>query len=197
MAGTSDKLRHPAVLIAVIVILAIGCGGTSPVSTAPAETAKEAGPLEWLTGVGIRHERFRQEDGTLDAVFSANEMILDENGQFIMHDATIETVASSGQTVLASGARIRADSQGKGDAVLDGGVEVRIDDVIVKTEAATWEAGTGILAGDGPVTVEGNDMSLVCGRFVVAIETRALGVYGIAGHIDLKDESTVPGGVEG
>lgn len=185
------------VSILVAVVIAAGCGGRESDSTSQHVSAGETDTDGWLRGFNVRHERFRPEDGAREALFSADNMTLDEEGRFIMRDAVLETATANGRTVIARAARILADSQGQGDATLDGGVEVNIDDMVIATESATWHADTDSIESNGPVTVQGVDLSLRCGRFAMSVATRALSVYGVAGYIGIQDTTMVPGGAQG
>lgn len=183
--------------VLVVAVLATACGSTETVSVAQQSAGGETGDDGWLRGINIRHERFRPEDGATEALFTAETMALDEEGTFIMRGAKLETTTSSGQIVVARAARILADSQGAGDASLDGGVEVNVNDVLIETESATWHADSRLIEGDGPVMITGNDMAVRCGSFAIAAASQALSVYGVSGSIGIKETTITPGGEEG
>ncbi len=148
----------------------------------------EAATEGWLSGTGIRQKRYSEDDGSVNTVLSAERVTLDADNRFIMYGASIETVAADGRTVRASAGRISADSGGKGNGTLDGGVEVLIDDIRVRAEGATWDASTRQVVGPGPVTVTGDRVTLQGGRFVVDSETRNFRVYNVTGSV-LFDET--------
>ena len=140
-----------------------------------------------MSGTGIRQKRYSDKDRSVDSVLSAERVTLNDDNRFTMHGASIDTVAADGRTVHASAARISADNGGKTNATLDGGVEVQIGDISVRTESATWDAATRQVVGPGPVTVTGDGVTLQGGRFVVDSETRNFRVYKVTGSVLLSE----------
>jgi len=92
--------------------------------------------------------------------------------------------------VRASAGRISTDNAGEGDSTLDGGVEIRIDDIVVRTESAIWDASTRQVVGPGPVTATGDRMTLQGGRFVVDADTRNFQVYKVTGSVSLDETAS-------
>ena len=143
-----------------------------------------------MSGTGIRQKRYSENDGLVSSVLSAERVTLNGDNRFIMYGASIDTVAADGRTIHASAGRISADNGGKTNATLDGGVEVQIDDISVRTESATWDAVTRQVAGPGPVTVTGDGITLQGGRFVVDSETRNFRVYKVSGSVLLNETAS-------
>jgi len=175
-------------LLAALVLTAMGCGGdVAHVEVDKGQPSPNSGADGWLRGTGIRQTRYSRDGGAVEAVLSANEMVLDDENRFVMTGASLETVTDDGRSVQASAARITADSAGEGDATLDGGIEVRIDDVRIRCEAATWAAAAQQVVGPGPVTVTGDRMALHGGGFVVDVATRNFQVYTVSGSVFFDD----------
>ena len=184
------------ICVSLFLATAAGCGSGRPTVSLPEgkKSTVEAATEGWLSGTGIRQKRYSDEDGSVNCVLSAERATLDNDNRFIMHGASLETVAADGRTVRASAGRISADSGGDANATLDGGVEVRIDDILVRTENATWDASTRQMVGPGPVTVTGDRVALQGGRFVVDSETRNFRVYNVTGSVLLDETASQEGG---
>ncbi len=175
-------------VLAALVLTAIGCGGdVARVAVDKAHPPPDSGADGWLRGTGIRQTRYSRDGGAIEAVLSADEMVLDHDNRFVMTGVSLETVTDDGRSVQATAARIATDSVGEGDATLDGGIEVRIDDVRIRCEAATWMAAAQQVVGPGPVTVTGDRMVLHGGKFVVDTATRNFQVYTVSGSVFFDD----------
>jgi len=190
MPETGDICRVTFIL-AVVATMAVSCRPGRGGSGTPSDATSP--PSAWLQGSGTRQERFRGSNGALEAILSADEVALDDNGQFVMNRAAIELFANDGRTVQAAAARISTNSSGKGDAILEDGVEIAIDDVRVETRTATWLADSTRLVGSGPVTVTGDRISVEGGRFVVEVAAQddvGVIVDDVTGSIVLKEDDS-------
>ena len=186
----TGRFLYVGLFLVVSALISAGCGGGGQAASEGKKPPAEGATEGWLSGTGIRQKRYSDDDGSVDAVLSADLVTLDDDNRFFMQDASIETVTADGQTVRASAVRISTDSAGEGDATLDSGVEVRIDDVLVRTESATWDASTRQMVGPGPVTVTGDWVTLRGGRFVVDVATRNFRVYKVTGSVSLDETAS-------
>jgi len=98
MAGTV-KVAYGTTIIVIAVILScvtMSCGQSGHEGQEPHQPAVKPYTGGWLRGINVRHERFRMKDGSLEAVLSAAEMDLDDDGNLSMSNASLEASTTDG-----------------------------------------------------------------------------------------------------
>jgi len=115
---------------------------------------------------GVKQTRY-DKNGNLLAVIWAERATVDDNGILLMEQVKSSVHTKDGDTVEIRASKGRTDTEGTGDALFDGDIELASSAFVAKTSRATWQESDNTLRGDDRIALEGQDMKIVGSGFVV------------------------------
>ncbi len=114
---------------------------------------------------GVRQMRY-DDSGKLVAVIRAERATVDDEGTLLMEGINATLHTDDGKQVEVRASRGRADTEGTGDAVFEGDLEVSLSDIVAKTSQAVWRESDRTVSGDEEIVVEGKGSRIVGSGFV-------------------------------
>jgi hypothetical protein len=107
------------------------------------------------------------KNGKLAAVICAERATVDDEGTLVMEAVTGTVYTEDGREVAISASKAIADTEGTGDAVFEGDIEVSFSDYVARTSQAVWRESDRSVRGDDEIVLEGKESRIVGSGFVV------------------------------
>lgn len=115
---------------------------------------------------GVKQMRY-DKNGRLATVICAERATVDDEGTLVMERVNGTVHTEDGREVAISAARAIADTEGTGDAVFEGDIEVSFSDYVARTSRAVWRESDRTVRGDDDIVLEGRESKIVGSGFVV------------------------------
>lgn len=115
---------------------------------------------------GVRQMRY-DKNGKLAAVICAERATVDDEGTLVMEAVKGTVYTEDGREVAISASKAIADTEGTGDAVFEGDIEVSFSDYVARTSQAVWRESDRSVRGDDEIVLEGKESRIVGTGFVV------------------------------
>jgi LPS export ABC transporter protein LptC len=154
------------------------------------------GSLFWLTAVaaeqsavriemgGVKQRRY-DESGKPVAVIWAELATVNDEGILFMEGVKATVFTDDGREIEIRASKAQADTEGTGDAVFEGDIEVSLSDFVAKTSRAVWRESDRTVRGDDKIVLEGRGSTVVGSGFVVHTPEGKRVVYRPRGIIPL------------
>jgi len=138
---------------------------------------------------GVKQMRY-DRSGKLATVICAERATVDDQGTLVMEGVKGTVHTEDGREVEISASKAVADTEGTGDAVFEGNIEVSFSDYIARTSRAVWRESDRSVRGDEEIVLEGKESRIVGSGFVVFTTGNEWIIYRPRGamHIEEPEE---------
>jgi len=133
---------------------------------------------------GVKQRRY-DESGKPVAVIWAELATVDDEGTLFMEGVKATVYTDDGREIEIRASKAEADTEGTGDAVFEGDIEVSLSDFVAKTSQAVWRASDRTISGDDKIVLEGRGSTIVGSGFVVQTPEGKRVVYRPRGRMPL------------
>lgn len=115
---------------------------------------------------GVKQRRY-DKSGKPVAVIWADLATVDDEGILLMEGVKATVFTDDGREIEIRASKAQADTEGTGDAVFEGDIEVSLSDFVAKTSRAVWRESDRTVRGDDTIVLEGRGSTIVGSGFVV------------------------------
>ena len=140
--------------LASLALLCWAAAGTADQSTVRVEMG------------GVKQMRY-DKSGKLVAVICAERATVDDVGTLFMEGVKATVYTDDGREIEIRASKAEADTEGTGDAVFEGDIEVSLSDFVVKTPRAVWRESDRTVRGAEKIVLEGRGSTIVGSGFAV------------------------------
>ncbi len=171
------RLRAALLLIVVAAAGGIGYLVSRNVIARRVDPLRELGD-DFLPQVAQRIQNFRRvkvENGRTVWQMTAREaQYYEQSGEIVVHDPEMVFYLESGREAHVAGAegRLRLTGRELQAVTLTGHVAIRLDDMELRTEEATYDRGRGLITSPGAVTVSGKTLEVQSKGMEVEVESQ-------------------------
>ena len=179
--ATPSARRRVRTLLGVVLIVAVGAVGVQLVRSQWAQHLRglRTRELDFLPQVAQRIQNFRRVkmdgDRKVWEVAAREAQYFEEDRQIVVDEPVVSFFVKDDQGVVSiqgKQGKILLDGREMDRVDLEGGIELRFRDYLVRTDRAFYQRADDTVVSPGAVVVTGNGVSLSSDRMTVEMESQ-------------------------